>query len=85
MSITENLKNAFGEITSNSAPAADTPVDNLEGFAHCFAEVNGVQIHYVSGGAGPAVVLLHGFPFTWFEWRKVMPLLAARTPLSRRI
>lgn len=78
MSITENLKNALGETPSNSAPKSDAPVDGLEGFSHHFTEVNGAQIHYVSGGQGPAVVLLHGFPFTWFEWRNVMPRLAAQ-------
>ena len=82
MSIIENLKDAINETvsntTTNSAPAADTPVENLDGFTHRYAEANGAKIHYVSGGDGPAVVLLHGFPFTWFEWRKVMPQLAAK-------
>ncbi len=35
-------------------------------------------MHYVTAGAGDAVVLLHGWPETWHEWRHVMPLLAAR-------
>jgi pimeloyl-ACP methyl ester carboxylesterase len=38
--------------------------------------VNGTTIHFVRGGSGPAVVLLHGFPQDWFEWRRVMPRLA---------
>jgi pimeloyl-ACP methyl ester carboxylesterase len=33
-------------------------------------------MHYVMGGKGEAVVLLHGWPQTWFEWRRVMPALA---------
>jgi pimeloyl-ACP methyl ester carboxylesterase len=37
---------------------------------------NRVRIHYVAGGHGPAVVLLHGFPQHWREWRLVMPTLA---------
>src|SRR5215469_15009981 len=40
------------------------------------AVVNGVQIHYVIGGRGDPVVLLHGCPETWYEWRHVMPALA---------
>ncbi len=48
----------------------------LAGFSHRNAEVNGVRLHYVIGGRGPAVVLLHGFPETWWTWRQVMPLLA---------
>jgi pimeloyl-ACP methyl ester carboxylesterase len=41
------------------------------------AAVNGVRIHYVRGGAGPALFLLHGFPQDWYAWHKVMPQLAA--------
>jgi pimeloyl-ACP methyl ester carboxylesterase len=47
-------------------------------FKHQMAEVNGVRIHYVIGGSGEAVVLLHGFPQTWYEWHKIMPALAAK-------
>ena len=46
-------------------------------FRHAVASVDGVRLHYVIGGAGPPVVLLHGFPQTWFAWRKVMPGLAS--------
>jgi pimeloyl-ACP methyl ester carboxylesterase len=46
-------------------------------FSHHMASVNGIQLHYVIGGQGdPAVVLLHGWPQTWYEWRHVMPSLA---------
>ncbi|MEV8319619.1 alpha/beta hydrolase [Streptomyces sp. NPDC059900] len=45
-------------------------------FKHEFAKVRGVRMHYVTGGRGPALVLLHGWPQTWYEWRKVMPALA---------
>lgn len=45
---------------------------------HHKADVNGVRLHYVIAGRGEAVVLLHGFPQTWYEWRKVIPALADR-------
>lgn len=46
-------------------------------FGHEVATVNtGVRIHYVIGGEGPPLVLLHGFPQNWREWRHVMPPLA---------
>jgi pimeloyl-ACP methyl ester carboxylesterase len=38
--------------------------------------VNGIQMHYVIGGQGDPVVLLHGWPETWYAWRHVMPALA---------
>jgi len=46
--------------------------------AHHEAEMGDVRLHYVTAGAGEPVVLLHGWPHTWFEWREVIPLLAER-------
>ena len=46
------------------------------GFIEKTARVNGVTLNYATGGTGPAVVLLHGYPQTWYMWRKVMPALA---------
>jgi pimeloyl-ACP methyl ester carboxylesterase len=46
-------------------------------FSHRMATVNnGTQIHYVIGGQGDPVVLLHGWPETWYAWRHIMPALA---------
>jgi len=52
----------------------------LAGFEHRFQAVDGVRLHYVVGGKadGDVVVLLAGFPESWFAWRKVMPPLAGR-------
>ena len=47
-----------------------------DGFTEKTARVNGVTLNYATGGTGPAVVLLHGYPQTWYMWRKVMPALA---------
>jgi pimeloyl-ACP methyl ester carboxylesterase len=45
-------------------------------FAHQTADVNGVQLHYVQGGSGTPIVLLHGYPESWYAWRKAMPALS---------
>ena len=45
---------------------------------HQFADLGDVLIHYVTAGQGPPVVLLHGWPQTWWEWRHVIPALAQR-------
>jgi pimeloyl-ACP methyl ester carboxylesterase len=43
---------------------------------HHTAQVNGTRLHYVTAGDGPPVMLLHGWPQTWYEWRHVLGLLA---------
>ena len=40
--------------------------------------MNGVRLHYVAAGNGEPVVLVHGFPQTWYEWRRMIPALAER-------
>jgi pimeloyl-ACP methyl ester carboxylesterase len=45
-------------------------------FTHKTIIVNGFKMHYVTGGKGSPVILLHGWPETWYEWRKIMPGLA---------
>lgn len=46
-------------------------------FAHRRATIDGVSVHYVIGGSGRPILLLHGWPGTWSYWRRVMPVLAA--------
>ena len=47
-------------------------------YTHGMADIEpGLRLHYTSAGAGDrTVVLLHGFPQTWWEWRRVIPTLA---------
>ena len=47
-------------------------IDNMT-FSHHTTSVNGIQLHYVIGRHGNPVVLLHGWPETWYEWHLVMP------------
>jgi pimeloyl-ACP methyl ester carboxylesterase len=47
------------------------------GFAPRSALIDGVRMHYVIGGHGErVVVLLHGWPESWYEWVETMPALA---------
>lgn len=45
---------------------------------HGTARVNGIRLHYVARGDGLPLLLLHGWPQTWYEWRKIIPALAER-------
>ncbi|MED4212673.1 alpha/beta fold hydrolase [Priestia megaterium] len=91
MSSTENQKNEKNQILEKyeyTTPQAEPKMIEaspayrhdpaLAGFKHYFQAVDGVRLHYVEGGNedGEVVVLLAGFPESWFAWRKVMPLLA---------
>jgi pimeloyl-ACP methyl ester carboxylesterase len=67
----------WGQSTSDHA--IDPLVSQLgTGFTSGNANVNGTTLHFVQGGNGPAVILLHGFPQDWYEFHKIMPRLATR-------
>lgn len=45
---------------------------------HGEVQVNGIRMHYTEAGAGEAVVLLHGFPESWYSWRHQLAGLSDR-------
>ncbi|MEV4148008.1 alpha/beta fold hydrolase [Amycolatopsis sp. NPDC049691] len=65
---------------TDTATISGLPLPGLAGFTHRWVDAEGIRLHAVEGGrpGGPAVVLLAGFPQTWWAWRKAMPGLAAR-------
>ena len=58
---------------------AQNIIDNSEkiDYTHYKTTVNGILLHYVMGGKGDPIVLLHGWPQTWYEWRNIIPKLIA--------
>ncbi len=64
---------AMPAMTMQTQPAAAPP-----GLRHAYATVDGVRFHYLIGGRGSAVLLLHGWPVTAYAWRHVAPELAER-------
>lgn len=46
------------------------------GFTPGYRAIDGVNLHYLKGGKGPLVLLVHGFGQSWYEWHQLMPLLA---------
>lgn len=63
---------AGGSVVANAGVAAASP--SLSGFR----EGHAAGLHYVTGGTGEPLVLLPGWPQTWWEFRKIMPALASR-------
>ncbi|HEY1604474.1 MAG TPA: alpha/beta hydrolase [Allosphingosinicella sp.] len=59
-------------------PANAAPEGLDSSFMSKTVAVNGTSLHYVRGGKGPALVLIHGFPQDWFEYQLIMPRLAKR-------
>jgi pimeloyl-ACP methyl ester carboxylesterase len=57
------------------ADAASPPPP--DGFEHRHVDAGGLGLHAVVGGDGPPVLLICGWPQTWYAWRRVMPRLAA--------
>jgi pimeloyl-ACP methyl ester carboxylesterase len=50
----------------------------IPGATHHRADVNGAQLHYVSAGtSGSPILLIHGWPETWWAFHKAIPMLAA--------
>ena len=46
--------------------------------AHRYADLGDVRLHYIEAGEGPLVLLLHGFPQFWYQWRhQVLALVEA--------
>ena len=49
-----------------------------EPWKHHAKVVNGFRMHYVIAGSGYPLVFLHGWPQSWYEWRKIIPALAEK-------
>jgi pimeloyl-ACP methyl ester carboxylesterase len=66
-----------GTANAMQAPAAGiTPASPPAGFKHQYATVNGVKIHYVIGGKGDPLLLVHGFGQNWYMWNRLLPELS---------
>jgi pimeloyl-ACP methyl ester carboxylesterase len=66
---------ALGACASASASSGVGPAPPA-GFRSETTRANGIDIHYVIGGQGEPLVLLHGWPQTWYEYHRIMPRLA---------
>lgn len=63
-------------LSAYALAADEFPLPN--GFTSGYQTIDGVRLHYVKGGSGPLVYLVHGFGQTWYEWHQLMPELAKK-------
>src|SRR3569833_1326222 len=59
-----------------TAAAVTPPAAPPSNFKSLYAMVNGVRLHYVTGGKGEPLLLVHGFGQNWFMWNRLLPELS---------
>lgn len=76
------ILSAFGSAADprvRSDEHSSTPAPSLPpGAKSRFATLNGIRLHYVVAGSGPALVLLHGWPQTWSAWSETVRTFSRR-------
>ena len=66
-------------VTRSAGASAWSPeLPDAPGFEHLVVETTGLRTHVAAIGEGEPVVLLHGFPEHWWQWRAVAPAIAAQ-------
>jgi pimeloyl-ACP methyl ester carboxylesterase len=63
-------------MSESGAPDSE-PMSDANQPVHRILSANGIRIHVVEQGEGPLVLLVHGFPESWYSWRHQLPALAA--------
>jgi pimeloyl-ACP methyl ester carboxylesterase len=63
-----------GQGTVSGAP--NLPAGFTDTFTSRYVDTGELRLHAVIGGDGPPLLLVHGWPQTWYAWRMLMPTLA---------
>src|SRR6476660_8014563 len=69
---TTSIAEKVGSVTG----APNLPEDFTETFSSRYINAGDVRLHAVTGGEGPPLLLIHGWPQSWYAWRMLMPTLA---------
>jgi pimeloyl-ACP methyl ester carboxylesterase len=56
--------------------APNLPAGFADTFTSRYVDTGELRLHAVIGGDGPPLLLVHGWPETWYAWRLLMPALA---------
>jgi pimeloyl-ACP methyl ester carboxylesterase len=75
------MNSSVARLPTPEGPGSVSGAPNLpEGFTDTFTsryiDTGEVRLHAVTGGDGPPLLLVHGWPQTWYAWRMLMPALA---------
>ncbi|MBV9168563.1 MAG: alpha/beta hydrolase [Chloroflexi bacterium] len=70
--ISQSTTDGFGSVSQ----APNLPDGFANTFTSQYVDTSTVRQHVVIGGSGPPLLLVHGWPQTWYAWRLVMPALA---------
>jgi len=73
---TSPTRMATPEGPGSVSQAPQLPAGFADRFASRYVDTGKVRLHAVIGGDGPALLLIHGWPGSWYYWRLVMPALA---------
>jgi pimeloyl-ACP methyl ester carboxylesterase len=60
----------------SASGAPNLPAGFTDTFTSQYVDTGKLRLHAVTGGAGPPLLLVHGWPQTWYAWRMLMPALA---------
>jgi pimeloyl-ACP methyl ester carboxylesterase len=60
----------------SASGAPNLPAGFTDTFTSRYIDTGELRLHAVTGGAGPPLLLVHGWPQTWYAWRLLMPTLA---------
>jgi pimeloyl-ACP methyl ester carboxylesterase len=66
------------QVLGSVSDAPRLPKGFANTFESRFVQANGIRQHAVVGGDGPPLLLVHGWPESWYAWRFLMPALAER-------
>src|SRR5215471_13229367 len=70
------MTGSIPEGSGSVSGAPNLPGGFAETFSSRYVEVGEVRLHVVLGGEGPPLLLIHGWPQTWYAWRMLMPALS---------
>ena len=66
-----------GAVSSSASAATSQRDEKMNAPTQRIIESNGIRINVAEQGEGPLVLLVHGFPESWFSWRHQIDALAA--------